>query len=123
MIQMKSGVYGGKDGMKRPEDGPFHLSEQEEARLVDRGVAEYVLAQEGTSAFFDVIPPEESEDETKPLEEMSGPELRKLGAEYGLTFKGNASKSSMMEAIRDAWTQEVPDEDAPTFDAAEAVQA
>jgi len=122
MIQMKSGVYGGKDGMKRPEDGPFSLSEQEEARLVSRGVAEYVGASEDAPFFFDVIPPEESdEEETKPLEEMSGPELRKLGAEYGLTFKGNASKVSMMEAIQEAMSQ--PFEDAPTFDAAEAVQA
>lgn len=120
MIQMKSGVYGGKDGMKRPGDGPFSLSEQEEARLVNRGIAEYVGASEGAPFFFDVIPPEESdEEEIKPLEEMSGPELRKLGAGYGLTFKGNASKVSMIEAIQEAWSQE----DAPSFDAAEAVQA
>lgn len=42
MIRMKSGVYGARNIMKRPGDGPFSLSDKEEARLVARGVAEYV---------------------------------------------------------------------------------
>ena len=43
MIRMKSGVYGAKDNMKRPSDGPFSLPDKEEERLVKRGVAEYVF--------------------------------------------------------------------------------
>ena len=41
MIRLISGVYGAEDGMKRPKDGPFSLTDNEEARLVSRGVAEY----------------------------------------------------------------------------------
>lgn len=43
MIKLISGVYGAEDGMKRPKDGPFSLTDNEEARLVSRGVAEYVF--------------------------------------------------------------------------------
>lgn len=42
MIRMKSGVYGARNMLKRASDGPFSLSDKEEARLVNRGVAEYV---------------------------------------------------------------------------------
>ncbi len=42
MIQMISGVYGGKKGMKRPGDGPFSLSAEEEKRLISREVAKPV---------------------------------------------------------------------------------
>ena len=43
MIRLISGVYGAEDGMKRPKHGPFSLTDNEEARLVSRGVAEYVF--------------------------------------------------------------------------------
>lgn len=43
MIRMKSGVYGTKHELKRASDGPFTLPDEEEARLVKRGVAEYVF--------------------------------------------------------------------------------
>lgn len=43
MIRLISGVYGAEDGMRRPKDGPFSLTDNEEARLVSRGVAEYVF--------------------------------------------------------------------------------
>ena len=43
MIRLISGVYGAEDGLKRPKDGPFSLTDNEEARLVSRGVAEYVF--------------------------------------------------------------------------------
>lgn len=43
MIRLISGVYGAGDGLKRPKDGPFSLTDNEEARLVSRGVAEYVF--------------------------------------------------------------------------------
>lgn len=43
MIRLISGVYGAENGMKRPKDGPFSLTDNEEARLVSRGVAEYVF--------------------------------------------------------------------------------
>ena len=52
---------------------------------------------------------------------MTAKELRELGKEYGLTFKAGMTKAEMVEALRGEWPQEAEAEDAPTFDAAEAV--
>lgn len=67
--------------------------------------------------------PDEDEGDTPAFEEMTAKELREIGVSYGLTFKANASKSSMIEAIR-AKIAELDDdmEDAPAYDASEAVQ-
>lgn len=137
MIEMISGVYGGRDGIKKPGDGAFSLSPAEEARLVRRGVARYTNIVEEASTpdttdseglvedidpiGFDDMPPVE---EPVDLESMSAKELRELGAEYGLTFKGNASKSYMIEAITAAQIEAADDTDygdGPAFDPAEAV--
>ena len=98
-------------------DPAIDVDEATALRLVEeKGVAEYVTppAQEQV-ADADV----ERAEAEKSIEDMTAKELRQLGAEYGLTFKGNASKSDMIEAIKAEWPV---DEDAPTFDAAEAVQ-
>lgn len=50
MIRLISGVYGARGTMKRPDDGPFSLSDSEEARLVRRGVAEYVFEAQSAAA-------------------------------------------------------------------------
>ena len=50
MIRMKSGVYGARNVLKRASDGPFSLSDKEEARLVNRGVAEYVYEHQPTAS-------------------------------------------------------------------------
>lgn len=126
MIRMKSGVYGKK--MIRPEDGPFSLSAKEEARLVERGVAEYV----GESVYPPTVPADEP---VKPMEDMTLAELRAMGKEYGLTFKVGMTKAAMVEAIKaEIMAEQAPQEpedieddadeveDAPTFDPAEAVQ-
>lgn len=142
MIKIICGVYGGKDGVKRPGDKPFSLSPAEEARLVSRKVAVYV--NEPTTANenayvpgdapigFDEMPPEDFEDgvedeaeivdEIIDLETLSAKELRDLGAEYGLTFKANTQKVDMIEAITAAQAEIADADDAPTFDAAEAVE-
>lgn len=130
-----------------PEYGPFTLSAEQEARLVSRGVAvcvEPVVTHEQADYMedisddtdeeeagdigpigFDDVPEEgeEAEAEPIPLDELSAKELRAMGAEYGLTFKGNASKAYMIDAIAAAQAIEAADdgEDAPTFDASEAV--
>ena len=151
MIKMISGVYGmpilNEKGetvsVKRvgPEYGSFSLSAKEEARLVSRGVAAYVepdVVFEQTEAVetvedvsdigpigFEDVPEEEEEAEAEliPLEELSAKELRAIGAEYGLSFKANASKAYMIDAIAAAQALEAEDdgEEAPTFDASEAV--
>ena len=56
----------------------------------------------------------------KPIDDMTGKELRALGAVYGLEFAGNAKKADMIAQIQDA--QAVEAEDAPAFDATQAVQ-
>lgn len=144
MIEMISGVYGGKDGIKKPGDGAFCLSPAEEARLVRRGVARYTneivvepvapdadsntdseeLMEDIGPIGFDDMPPAEAEEPVD-LESLTAKELRELGAEYGLTFKGNASKSYMIEAITAAQAElEEDDSDCgpgPDFDPTEAV--
>lgn len=138
MIQIKSGVYG-SNPPKRAGDKPFSLPPAEEARLVKMGVAVYVntpdmapnaepIVEDQTDAEpigFDETPPEDGEvDEAEliDLATLTAKELRELGKEYGLTFKTNDKKETMIEAITEAQNQIAEGgEDAPTFDAAEAV--
>lgn len=146
MIEIICGVYGGKNGLKRPGDKPFSLSPAEEARLVARKVARYVEQHQdeddaeqhqdeddGAPIGFDETPSEdfaedgeddaEVMDEIIDLESLTGKELRELGAEYGLAFKANAKKSEMIAAITAAQDKLAEDAgEAPTFDASEAVE-
>lgn len=146
MIKITCGVYGGKDGLKRPGDKPFSLSPAEEARLVARKVAAYVnepasdahdteddfsIEDDAAPIGFDEMPPEDfsedGEDEAEIVEEiidletLTIKELREMGEAYGLTFKANTKKADMIAAITAAQSPLDDDEDAPTFDAAEAV--
>lgn len=149
MIKMTNGVYGAKDGMKRASDGPFTLSAEEEARLVERGVAEYVATTDDPAPDPElereqepVLAPEENapvpatEDDKTPHAGMTVKELREIAKERGVSFKVGMTKPEMVAAIMAAQnppepvedevaedvTETEPDEDAPTFDAAEAVQ-
>lgn len=144
MVEIISGVYGGANGLKRPGDKPFSLSPVEEARLVRRGVARYVeqprdapapgpepeVEMDTDPVGFDDTPPEDDElpedVELVDLSELTAKELREVGKEYGLTFKGNASKADMIQAITEAQAAEAAesadeDEPGPDFDPSEAV--
>lgn len=136
MIRIIKGVYGylNENGVvkpKTPEDKPFELTKEQEARLVGLGVAEYVEA-EAYPIGFDEQPPEDIEEDElrKPLDEMSVKELRELGKEYGLSFKVGMSKEAMKKAILDKWENdeeaaeaaEDDGEELPDFDPSEAVQ-
>ena len=151
MIEIICGVYGGKNGMKRPGDKPFSLSPAEEARLVARKVARYVeLPQmpetedehtyddaDGTPIGFDETPPELPDLPNGVIGipeysvDMKATELREIGKLCGLTFKVGMSKQEMVDAL-DAHIEanmaddeeyiDTDPEDAPTFDAAEAVE-
>lgn len=144
MIKIVRGVYGfmDKDGFVRPKtaaDEPFALLPEQEARLVNLGVAEYVgvvVAEQETAEIeqeeiVDDQAPigfDETPDEEVPLSDMSVKELREIGKEYGLTFKVGTSKADMVKAIEAAEAElntEAEDDDgelAPVFDASEAVQ-
>lgn len=118
MIQMISGTYA---GIRTASDGPFSLTEKEEARLVARGVAKYVDApstapaddQEpagGVEESPAVNDTPESVDETQELPDgvegipeysvdNSPAELRAIGKLCGLTFKVGMSKADMVAAL------------------------
>lgn len=130
MIQIVSAATYGllKDGIVRPmtkDSGPFETSAEAEARLVAQGHAEYVGSVDPIG--MDDMPPEgaveeEAAAEPRPLEDLTAKELRALGKEYGLTFKVGMTKAEMIAQIEEAQMPDEDDgEDAPSFDAAEAV--
>ena len=83
---------------------------------------EYFDEDDAENFVEETEPAEEvAEDEGEPIDlsELSAKELREIGKEYGLSFKANASKASMIEAIGEAQAAEALA--APSFDAAEAV--
>lgn len=137
MIQMKNGVYGTRHFMKRASDGPFSLSKAEEARLVARGVAEYVDGAEPPAdgepiGFNDAPPvPEETGNDVPVYDaSMSAVELRKIAADHGVTFRVGMTKKDMVAALDEHFgisehveeTSGEDEEDAPSFNAADAVQ-
>lgn len=144
MIKMIAGVYGlpikNADGSIRvkgmgPKDGPFSIDPEKEAKLVSKGVACYV---ENHSAETEPDELPELPDGVIPIPEynegMTAKQLREIGKLCGLTFKIGMSKAEMVDALDahiaenavdtdDADPEEsIQEEDAPVFDAAEAVQ-
>lgn len=147
MIEMIAGVFGlpikNKEGKTLrikgmgPNDGPFSVSPEREAELVKKGIARYVESHEldanqqdddsvdtGTPIGFDETPPVDTEDEVtpKPLEDLSRDELREVCKEYGLPYKATDSKAKLIEIITEFQDSAADTEDAPVFDAAEAVE-
>ena len=144
MIKMIAGTFGlPVDGVVKAMDKnskPFNAAPEQEARLVKMGLAVYVGEPELPELPDGVVGiPEYSIDST-------ANELREIGKLCGLTFKVGMTKAQMVEAL-DAHiaahtvdgvnldaegapegddTPEEPEEgteeDAPTFDASEAVQ-
>jgi len=110
-IKIIAGTFGWKHGnaydLIKAGDPPIEVDDNLAYRLVDKGVAEYAAPTHEA--------PQEAEEETR-LEDMSAKELRALGKQYGLTFTAKSAKAEMIEAILEAMPQ-----DAPEFDAAEAV--
>lgn len=145
MIKMIRGVFGlPVNGIVKAMDknsGPFEAGAEQETRLIRLGLAVRVEGEPTPVDEVDTEPPigfdeappedfgEDAEDEAEvvgeiiDLETLSAKELRELGKEYGLTFKANAKNETMIEAITEAQAQIAEDgEDAPTFDASEAVE-
>ena len=140
MIQMKAGTFGlsvnGYVKAMTKESGPFVASEEQEARLVKLGLAVYVDKAPEQNDDLPELPdgvtviPEYSTENT-------AAELREIGKLCGLTFKVGMTKAEMVAAL-DAHIEEntvegvevdedgeiavADDEDAPSFDASQAVQ-
>lgn len=132
MIKMIRGVFGlPVNGIVVPKDKysePFNASEEQEARLVKRGFAVYVGADDSAPNGSDETPPQGDEVN---LDEMKANELRAYGKGIGLTFRVGVTKTDMIAAIREALAEGADDsedeefeddEEAPEFDASEAVQ-
>ena len=110
-IKITKGVFPWNNGFVRAGDPPIEVDENLARRLVEqKGVAEY-----GTSS---PVPAEE----TEPIYHsgMTAKELRDIGEAHGLSFKQGMSKADMVSKLDELFAE--PEEDAPTFDAAEAVQ-
>ena len=145
MIEMIAGVFGlpvkqpnGKTRVvaKGPKDGPFAASKEQEARLVSMKLARYVELPEeddeaGAPIGFNDMPelPEGVTAIPEYSEESTAKELREIGKLCGLTFKVGMTKAEMVAALDEhieanmVEGDELPEEDdAPSFDASEAVQ-
>ena len=145
MIKMIRGRFGWpqEDGSVKPMDkdsGAFSASKEQEERLVRDGFAVYVDGVDTSAPIgFDETPPEEFEELPELpegvtaipeySEDMKQSELREIGAMCGLSFKVGMTKKEMVAAL-DAHIEantvegdELEEEDeAPEFDASEAVQ-
>ena len=109
-IKIISGTFGWNHGtydLVRAGDPPITVDDELAQRLVEKGVAEYTAAPS----------PVAEEENTADIEGMSAKELRERAKLYGLNFSAKASKAEIIEAIYAAMSQE-----APAFDATEAVQ-
>ena len=146
MVQIVRGVYGhyigGRVVAKDKNSAPFELSPEQEERLVKAGVAEYVNLpvnapdEDGNTEApigFDELP-EDVVGIPEYSVESSAKELREIGKMCGLTFPATMTKADMVAALDkhieentvdgvdiDEDGEGVPDEGAPTFDAADAV--
>ena len=112
-IRITKGVFPWNNGFVRAGDPPIEVDEALARRLVEqKGVAEYVTSSP--------VPAEE----TEPIYHsgMTAKELREIGEAYGLSFKQGMSKADMVSKLDERFAEQEPEEDTPTFDAAEAVQ-
>lgn len=116
MIKIKCGTCGTSQGYKTAADGKLTLSREEEARLVARGVADYVTkpilnaasdagapAGEAVESGKGVTPP--NEENASPGAEEAG--NGELSAKYGIalnyylnTVDGHITKDSLLQLSR-----------------------
>lgn len=138
MIKIIKGTYGymDKNGIVKPKtekDGPFELTKEQEARLVRLGVAEYV---NGSTNVPDHEPDQDEETghlDPEQLGELTNAQLKEIAEKMGIDTKKLTTKAKLIEAITAVEIipgpaedeEEDPEDDgeqAPTFDATEAVQ-
>lgn len=102
MIKMIAGVYGSWDGKKitrfTSKDGPFELSAEKEARLVNRGVAEYVN-NEATKKDEATQKPEGNALPPSYNKDMKLIELQEIAKVYGVDASKMRSKVEVVAAI------------------------
>lgn len=113
MIQIISGIYGMKKGKMivpiTKKDGPIEIDPEREKELVEAGIAKYVEAEKQEKA--------EMEEE---LKDKKVDELKAIAEEMGIEYPDRAKKAELIALIEDEEAE--TDEEAPSFDPAEAVQ-
>lgn len=113
-IKITAGVFGWNHGtyeLVKAGAPPIEVDDALAQRLVDKGVAEYVTAAA-------VVEEPESIPEYSTRNTVK--ELQAIGEQFGITFEEGMTKAQMVEILNQYTAGE--DEDAPTFDATEAVQ-
>ena len=124
-------TYGFNNGKfiepKTKDSEPFSVRPEREAELVAAGIAEYVGEPKKAEEVAEEIEAEEAikagaidltEDYLKGLKMA---ELKELAGTMGITCKGSMKKADIIEAILADFEDEEPEEDAPVFDAADAI--
>lgn len=138
MIKIIQGTYGYLDenGVVKPKtekDRPFSLTKEQEARLVRLGVAEYVNGSTDVPEQEPDQDPETGHLDPEQLGELTNAQLKEMAEQMGIDTKKLTTKAKLIEAITAVEVIPGPAEDgvedpeddgeqAPTFDAAEAVQ-
>lgn len=144
-VKIINGTYGYRpQGSNRVKPvgigGTVDLPEDEAARLVNLKVAEYMACELVDEAPKDPELPDGVVGIPEYNVGMTSKKLREIGELCGLTFKSNMTKDEMVAALdahiaenmvddpdsadseMDGISEEETEEDAPVFDAAEAVQ-
>ena len=115
-IKITAGVFFRAHKAVRAGDPAIEVSEAVARRLVeDKRVAEYVestvIDEEIPAGVVEIIP--------EYSVEMKANKLREIGAEHGLTFPVGMTKAEMVAELDEHFSTT---DEAPTFDAAEAVE-
>ena len=113
-IKITAGVFGWNHGtyeLVKAGAPPIEVDDALAQRLVTKGVAEYVTP----------APVVEQTELPEYSTRNTVKELQAIAAQYGITFEEGTTKAQMVELL-DQHNAGEDDEDAPTFDAAEAVQ-
>lgn len=137
-IKMISGTFGYWDGSKvvpkTPEDAPFLIDEGRASELVELGIAKFADEELKTeeekeadeAAELQLAAELEAEkmveDIGVDLEALKVEELKKFAEPYGIEWKAGMKKADLIDAIKAAMNDDSLDEQAPSFDAADAVR-
>lgn len=103
MIRIISGAYGAPNGIIRSNDPPFSLTPEAEKRLVDRGVAEYVI-EDGIQLH---------DDSSIPVYDLSMTEkqLRGLADVYKIDHKKVKGKQNLIDLLDNYFASQDDPED------------
>lgn len=107
MIKIISGTYGmrknGKIIPKNSSSEPFEIKADEERKLVELGIAEYVDVSKNKKIAETPKSADDNTKQTAKLEDMTGKQLKAYAKEHNIKLpKSATSKSDIVEAIKSA---------------------